>query len=1002
MKRRLILTAFVAVATLVALPRCSSCWDDPDDPNIWVKKLKGAETKEQRETALFNLYRIYEIRKALVEKDPKHKKDLLAFRKLVNPVLVQVFDQKLGDKYVLAAKILERLIMFQADSDAAANLMVRIIKDYTDGSADKYSDQEDDQETLVAKAVDGLSSMAERGKVRPDGLRAIKAMIDKICVKRGSGKGVVGLDPRSFVRNAVVKSMPDFIKGKADKGLLARILAKVVHFGQNEKAGQDPMVTIFAIRLMGDVGDTSDESVEALVLSLLGKGRGRRFFSFAATAVAKLPLGANGKHPVVEPLILMLKGDPWMARIIEMKAKLADLRKKTIPPRRRIKDLEAQLEQLERPYKVKKVMPKCPYPAKYHYICRKLFWRANVEDWAKTEPGVIPMNALMVLREIGDLSAVDVMLDRYGIDVVRKRWLKQALSRQGYEDKKDKDLPGVQMQKMLIESYGGDMNIRSVMLRSLGRMNAAKVNKRAREELKRSLTWSGDPTMLVKAGEGIYLAEYDDGLMRALMNQITRAASVMMVNFKKRQVKMFFWGKVVRGTCAAGADMDKKFKDCISDPPKLPGQKEVKDANWNCFWKLRKYWLAEFYYAIKYFKPTDYKKLVQPFCQKDDRWWTKRMPALRSKAGSGDKQAKLDLYACQENPSPKDLKKGKTVKCGQWNVCGPENNFLCLDGQWQLRMHFYRHAALLTTEQYADQLAAMSSKEIMTPVRIRKKDLPQKEGKHASAFFDSDDAMYLKTYPWPKEVEALRRQKAKTILEQQMCYYRDFLYTVKRCGSDVNCYAAVVKGVESMKLQTEACKELKAPYARSPKKATPNWRHRLKALRMLAYLGAKAGPGSAVARKAIQAAISYYESAGRLRKREMRETREMILLVLDRVGDYGKQKDVMCPYPYKGRERDILADRYGIPRYEQLLARAKKYKRAKEIKKYSKLIKDYSKKVDVELEKVTKDRPCFSVLKLVIDDETDRRVKGVWQINRDARNAIGRLARRAKRRYDEI
>jgi len=1002
MKRRLILTAFVAVAALVALPRCSSCWDDPDDPNIWVKKLKGAETSEQRETALFNLYRIYEIRKALVEKDPKKKKILGEFRKLVNPALVEVFDKKIGDKYVLPAKVLEHLIMFQGDSDAAGSLFVRIIKDYTEGSADKYSDQEDDQETLVAKAVDGLSSMAARGHVRADGLRAIKDMIDKICVKRGSGKGVVGLDPRSFVRNSVVKSMPKFIKGKADRSLLAHILATVVHFGQNEKGGQDPMVTIFAIRLMGDVGDTSDESVEALVLSLLGKGRGRRFFSFAATAVAKLPLGAGGKHPVVEPLILMLKGDPWMARIIDMKAQIAALKKKTFPPKSRIKDLEAQLEQIERPYKLKKVMPKCPYPAKFRYICKDLFWRANVEDWAKTEPGVIPMNALMVLREIGDLSAVDTMLDRYGIDVVRKRWLKQALSREGYEDKKDKDLPGVQMQKMLIDTYGADMNIRSVMLRALGRMNAAKSNKRAREELRRSLTWAGDPTMMVKAGEGIYLNDYDDGLMRALMSQITRSASVMMVNFKKRQVKMFFWGKVVRGTCPAGEEMDKKFKDCIADPPKRPGEKEVKDANWNCFWKFRKFWLSEFYYAIKYHKATDYKKLVQPFCQKDSSWWTKTMPALKRKAQSGDRAAKLDLYACQENPSPQDLKKGKTVKCGVWNVCGPQNNFLCLDGQWQLRMHFYRHAALLTTEQYADQLLNMGSKDIMTPVRIRVKDLPQKEGKHASAFYDSDDAMYLKTYPWPKEVEEARRVKAKTILEQQLCYYRDFLYTVKRCGSDVNCYAAVVKGAESMKLQTEKCKDMKAPYTKSPEKAKPNWRHRLKALRMLAHLGAKAGPGSQVARKAIQAAISYYDGAGRLKRREMRETREMILLVVDRVGDYQKQKDVMCPYPYKDRERDILAERYGIPRYEQLLARAKKYKRTKEVKKYRSLIKRYSAKVDKELEKRTKDRPCFSILKLIIDDETDRRVKGVWQINRDARNALGRLARRSHMRYDQI
>jgi hypothetical protein len=30
----------------------------------------------------------------------------------------------------------------------------------------------------------------------------------------------------------------------------------------------------------------------------------------------------------------------------------------------------------------------------------------------------------------------------------------------------------------------------------------------------------------------------------------------------------------------------------------------------------------------------------------------------------------------------------------------------------------------------------------------------------------------------------------------------------------------------------------------------------------------------------------------------------------------------------------------------------------------------------------------------VVDDETSRRVKGVWQINRDARSCVGRMRRR--------
>jgi methyl coenzyme M reductase subunit C-like uncharacterized protein (methanogenesis marker protein 7) len=134
----------------------------------------------------------------------------------------------------------------------------------------------------------------------------------------------------------------------------------------------------------------------------------------------------------------------------------------------------------------------------------------------------------------------------------------------------------------------------------------------------------------------------------------------------------------------------------------------------------------------------------------------------------------------------------------------------------------------------------------------------------------------------------------------------------------------------------------------------------------------------------------------------MRQTRDMVLLLLDRVGSYPEQKNVMCPYPYVERMRSQLKEKYRIPRYEDNLERAKKYKRTEDVKKYEEMIKRYTKKVEKELAEKTKDQPCYSILKLIIEDETSRRVKGVWQINRDARNAIGRLARRAKMRYDQI
>jgi len=1004
MKRRLIHLSVVVILGAIALPRCASCWDDPDDPKVWLTRIQEAKTRDNRERALFNLYRIYELNKAMMERDAKYKKKIIEFRKVVNPVLVKVFKKKVKDRYVIPAQIVEKLVIFEADLPAVADLFIEIIEKYTNLDAEDFGD-EDRQETLAGKAVDGLAKMAARGSMPAKALDTIDKMINVICKKRGSGKNIEGLDPRSFVRNAVVKSVPNFLKLKGSRSKLANILAKVTAFGQLPKSGQDPMVTIFGIRLLGDVGDVSDETVKSLVLSLLGKGRGRRFFSFAATSVAKLPL-RGGQHPAVEPLLHMLGGDPWMKKIRGLKSKMRAMAKKRGGEKKAAyKAWKEELEPYEKQYKAKKVMIKCPFPAKYEYICG-LFWQANVEEWSKTEPGVIPMNAVMVLREIGDVSdkVIDTMLSNYGIDVVKKRWLDQANNVPGMDEKKDKRLPGVQMQKMMIESYGRDMNLRSVILRSLGRMGAMGKERVAKEML-RSLTWAGDPTMMVKAGEGGYLARFNKKMLEKLIELSTKAASVMMVNFKKRQVKMFFWGKVVKGTCPAGQEYEQKFKKCLADTPE-----GTKDANWFCFDKFKALWLPEFYYAIGYHKPGDKKQWVQEFCRKTNPWWNGSRKELEEKAkagGADGKRAKLALYACSENPDPKALKKRETVKCGEWNVCDRRNNQLCLDGHWQLRLHFHRHASLLTTAEYVETLIKHTAADLMGPHGIKVKSLPKKEGKDASAFYDSDDKQYLNKVPWPADLEKLRILKARTMLEKELCHHREYLWVVKECGTDINKYINVVKGVQ--KIPVEDCKKLKGPFpekmdnrATPSKRAAPGWRARLKALRMIAILGSAKGKNTSEVKSAVRALVNYYVTAGGLAKNQQRESREMVLLALDRIADYSAHKTVMCPYPYATRRRNQLRDKYNIPRYEEKLARAKKDKKDKDIAKWKGRIKKYNAKVKKELEILTKEQPCFKIFKLVIEDETSRRVKGVWQINRNARNAIGRLARRAKMRYDQI
>ncbi|MDY0003481.1 MAG: hypothetical protein RBU30_19440, partial [Polyangia bacterium] len=143
MNRRLILTSLVALFAVAALSRCSACWEDQDDPKIWVQKIKEAKSASARETALFNLYRIYEVKKALMEKDPKKKGELESFRKLVNPELVKVFNEKLNNQYVIPDQIIEKLVIFEADNDSTADLFVKLVKQYTAGELDDITKDED-------------------------------------------------------------------------------------------------------------------------------------------------------------------------------------------------------------------------------------------------------------------------------------------------------------------------------------------------------------------------------------------------------------------------------------------------------------------------------------------------------------------------------------------------------------------------------------------------------------------------------------------------------------------------------------------------------------------------------------------------------------------------------------------------------------------------------------------------------------------------------------------
>ena len=45
----------------------------PDDPVTWLAKLRAARTAKDRKVALFNLYRIYELRQEAAKRDPRRR-----------------------------------------------------------------------------------------------------------------------------------------------------------------------------------------------------------------------------------------------------------------------------------------------------------------------------------------------------------------------------------------------------------------------------------------------------------------------------------------------------------------------------------------------------------------------------------------------------------------------------------------------------------------------------------------------------------------------------------------------------------------------------------------------------------------------------------------------------------------------------------------------------------------------------------------------------------------
>lgn len=857
--------SFLTLASIGVLSACQlmcGCFTDPDDPSTWLKQINESSFK-RRET-LINLYRIYETGRALSEKKGDtgqlYKKKLVAFRKKVNPALRVAFDKKIRGKLDAAQEILEHLIMFEAKE--AGPLFLRILKEYVAAETDKYGD-EDAQEGVVAKALTGLGQLATR-KQMPDGsLEAILGLVERICAKATSKGSSEGLDPRSFIRNAVVKAMPYIIDAYPDKRtILGKILSRILEFGFAKGQVQDPMVNIFAGRALGDVGDTSPDTVRSLVICLFRKGRGRAFHPYCTESLARLP-NVGEHHPAVEPLILMMKGDPWKKVLNELKKSKRD---------------KAAAEALEAKLKAGMDMPPCPesIPAKYRYVC-DVYWTARKEKWEEKEPGVVELNSVITLREIGDLgkngAVIRALLSLYGSESLQAKWFASI------EEKKDRILPGLQMQRMAIKGYGRDMNIRLEFLYASGRTGGIKVVPELKEELKRSLRWSGDPGSMVKAAEAIARGPYDAELVQYLIEMIPKANSWMAHVFKHRMFKHASWGAVKKQCYAAETKLDELWNECMKEGDKTDEQ---------CFDTFKKdYWLPELKKLVGFYMPNDVKDYLNPICAKG-------------------KDPRKEL-ACKENPTKDELAKGLTHKCKEWGPCNSGNFYTCLDGDQEMRLQFTEEASKIVSQEHIDMLAKYMPEDLLRPSKPPK--LPPKD----TTYYDpTDHAIANNPYSIiPKLLADARRLKAIETIKRRMCYIKRRLEVVKECKTEVRCYIETLKGNKSWTIRD--CRDPQEPVITSQKIC---WRHQEKAAYMLAQLAVGNDD-------AIRALCEAYKDAPV-------PVREAILLALDRTADsrHAKRADM-----------------------GQLI---------------------------------------FNV----VDDETTRSVKGVWQINRDARSMLGRMARR--------
>jgi hypothetical protein len=795
--------------------------------------------------------------------------------------------------------MLEALLSLATGSPEVDRLLVELLDRYARNDLGAFG--EDDQQIPVVRlAIDVLAQQARTGRVVSGSLESLSALLGALGAEEQDRPNPARRrDDFDTLREAAVQATRWYPDTAGHRRILVPMLLQVVRAGLARRSGQGPFVTAMAIERLGRIAAPTPEVIRSLVLALFGQVRGQSLYWPALVALARLPGEPGGAHPALAPLLLLVQGDPWQDRLDELARLIDAAGAAPSPGRPATRALEQEREKLIQALRAAPdaaaAAPTCPHASGLTYVC-DLFWRIRQDEREPDEQDTIELRALRALEAFGDDAWVEPLVTRFGVAATRERWLRAARLAAPADAPRsrgsDVEVPGVPIQRERIPGYDRDVRMRVELLRALGRTNAAARLPQARSELLASLTWSGDLQAITTAASAAMLGTPDRATLDRLVALSRTAASYDAVILRNRFPRLFFWQKVVNGSCPEASTLASRLSECVRRFRPRPG--DPTDASWHCLERFKPYWFAELRYAVRYHLPGDYRNLVHDVCRPSSAWWNTVRPELDRRTrqgGAPGAEARAELRACATGPAPP---KGRDSlpRCGEWTRCDRASGYLCLDGHLLLRLAHHQAASWLAGPAHVATLLGHRATDLLSPHGLKKRDLP---AAGRSLFHDPGAAAALRYQAWDAAAERARRTRAIAVIDQRLCQDREYLHVVRRCGDDARCYLAVVEGAPGVTIDTEDCERAAS---RGPRPSTvpgrPGWRARKKAIRRLADLAARPDAGVPLAPSALRAAVMSLVAPAPRDDPPSESLREELVLLLDRLGDLQKLRAVAC------------------------------------------------------------------------------------------------------------